>query len=67
MKLPLVFNSQTFTVSPRIALIVKQLLEQRADVEAVPFGSWQVHFAGRRMQTLLTKSYRTQTAETDEL
>lgn len=66
MELLITFVGQQFKVRPRTALIVKQILEQTADIEAIPFGSLTFHLAGRKIQPELTRSYRALAVDPDQ-
>jgi hypothetical protein len=51
-------NGRTITLSGKVAAIIRLVVEQQAEIDAVPFGSWTIHLHGKKVSASLTKSYR---------
>lgn len=51
-------HGRTITVSPKVEAVIRLVIEQQDEIEAVPFGSWQVHFSGKKVSSTLSKSFR---------
>lgn len=65
MEFSIVFAGRNYTLRPRAAAMVQFILEQTAEIEAIPFGSLTFHLAGRKIQPELTRSYRSLAADPD--